>query len=196
VTVRRFNGDGISWQTTEDVTVRNCTVTECANAGLHPGTGSPRSVIEGNESHGNDRFGLFVCWRVRDGRVSHNAFHHNGVSGISTGHKDTALVFEGNRIFANGRDGVQFRPESRSNAPHRTVFRNNAIEDNGTADGGYGFSFHSPAEGVLLEANTIRNTRGGKQRAAVFVGRNAVMPELRGNRIEGHAEGSVVHEKK
>ena len=64
VTVKNFNCDGISWQITEYVTVRNCEVYGCANSGLHPGTGSPFTLIEGNNSHNNDGYGLFVCWRV------------------------------------------------------------------------------------------------------------------------------------
>ena len=47
VNVKNFASDGISWQITEDVTVRNCEISGCANAGLHPGTGSPRTTIEG-----------------------------------------------------------------------------------------------------------------------------------------------------
>jgi hypothetical protein len=195
VTVKDFDRDGISWQITEDVTVRGCDVSGCANAGLHPGTGSPRTLIENNDSHGNDGFGLFVCWRVTDGAVRNNRFHDNNGYGVCTGHKDTDMLFEGNMIFGNGIDGVNFRGETGANAPHRTVFRNNTVENNGRRNGGCGFSFESPAEGVVLEGNTIRNAPGGPQKAAVRIGPNGMPVTLRNNRISGHPEGEVVHGK-
>jgi len=49
VIVKNFNCDGISWQLTEYITVRNCEIYGCANSGLHPGTGSPFTLIEGNK---------------------------------------------------------------------------------------------------------------------------------------------------
>jgi len=64
VQVKDFNGEGISWQITENVRVRNCEVSGSGNTGLHPGTGSPFSVIENNNVHHNDLDGLFICWRV------------------------------------------------------------------------------------------------------------------------------------
>lgn len=192
VTVKKFNNDGISWQITEDVTVRNCEISGCANAGLHPGTGSPRTLIEGNNSHDNDNFGLFVCWRVRNGVVRNNLFIHNGQNGICTGHMDTDMLYEKNQISDNGRDGINLRNESRSNAPHRSVFKNNLVENNGWKNGGYGFSFNSPAEGVILEGNTIQNSKGSSQKAAVLIDKNGLPVMLRNNKISGHPEVETV----
>ena len=190
-----FDRDGISWQITEDVTVRGCDISGCANAGLHPGTGSPRTLIENNDSHENGGFGLFVCWRVTDGTVRNNRFFDNGGYGVCTGHKDTDLLFEGNTISGNGIDGVNFRGETRPNAPHRTVFRNNVVEGNGRKDGGCGFSFESPADGVVLEGNTIRNAPGGRQKAAICIGPQGKPVTLLNNRISGHPDGDVVQKK-
>jgi hypothetical protein len=191
VTVKKFNSDGISWQITEDVTVRNCEISGCANAGLHPGTGSPHTLIEGNNSHDNDNFGLFVCWRVRHGIVRNNLFVHNGQNGICTGHMDTDMLYEKNQISDNGSDGVNLRNESGPNAPHRSVFRNNLVENNGWQNGGYGFSFNSPAEGVIIEDNTIQNTKGNSQKAAVFIDKNGLPVMLRNNKISGHPESEA-----
>ncbi|MBN1895309.1 right-handed parallel beta-helix repeat-containing protein, partial [bacterium] len=188
VAVHRFNGDGISWQITEDVTVKGCTVTGCSNAGLHPGTGSPRTLIDSCDCSGNDRFGLFVCWRVRNGQVRNSRFSSNGLSGICTGHKDTDMLFEGNHIFENKGGGIHFRPETPSNAPHRNVFRGNRVENNG----GFGFSFDSPARDVVLDSNIIRNTEGGQQKAAVRIGRDGLKPSMIKNRITGHPDGEMV----
>jgi hypothetical protein len=195
VTVKDFNCDGISWQITEYVTVRNCEIFGCANSGLHPGTGSPFTLIEGNNSHNNDGYGLFVCWRVRNGIVRKNNFHNNGINGISTGHKDTDVLFTDNHIYENGSDGIQLRGETALNAPHRTVFKKNIIENNGTKEKGYGLAINSKAEGVVLEDNIIRNTGTGKQRAAILLTVNSLPVEMKNNKISGHSEGDVVSEK-
>jgi hypothetical protein len=191
VTVKNFNCDGISWQVTEYVTVRNCEVYGCANSGLHPGTGSPYTLIEGNNSYNNDGYGLFVCWRVRNGIVRKNNFHNNGINGISTGHKDTDVLFADNHIYENGSDGVQLRGETSLNAPHRTIFKNNLIENNGVKEKGYGIAINSKAEGVVLEDNIIRNTGTGKQLAAVLLTVNSLPVEMKNNKISGE----VVKEK-
>jgi len=193
ITVRNFNSDGISWQITEYVTVRNCEVYGCANSGLHPGTGSPFTLIEGNNSHNNDGYGLFVCWRVRNGIVRNNSFHNNGINGISTGHKDTDMLYAGNHIYENGSDGIQLRGETAQNAPHRSIFKNNLIENNGIKVKGYGLSVNCKAEGVVLEDNIIRNSGNGKQAGAVLLTENSHPIGLKNNKISGLPEGEVVN---
>ncbi|MBW6535172.1 MAG: right-handed parallel beta-helix repeat-containing protein, partial [Mariniphaga sp.] len=140
VHVKEFNGEGISWQITENVTIRNSEISGSGNTGMHPGTGSPFTVIENNDVHHNDNDGLFICWRVYQSTVTNNRFHNNGRFGICTGHKDTDVIFTGNHIYENGSDGVHLRGERESNAPHRNTFVKNIIENNGTKNGGYGFS--------------------------------------------------------
>jgi hypothetical protein len=192
VTVKNFNCDGISWQITEYVTVRNCEVYGCANSGLHPGTGSPFTLVEGNNSYNNDGYGLFVCWRVKNGIVRNNSFHNNGINGICTGHKDIDMLYAGNHIFENGSDGIQLRGELAMNAPHRSIFKQNLIENNGIKENGYGISVNCKAEGVVLEDNIIRNTGNGKQAAAVRLTANSLPVELKNNKISGHANGEIV----
>ncbi|MBN2000749.1 right-handed parallel beta-helix repeat-containing protein [candidate division KSB1 bacterium] len=195
VHVRDFDGDGISWQITENITIRHNTVTGCTHCGLHPGSGSPLTTIQDNDVHHNEQDGLFICWRVHHGKVVGNKFHHNTRYGLCTGHKDTDMLFENNHIFENGRDGVHFRAERQSNAPHSNTFINNIIENNGTGGGGYGFSFNSPAENVLLKGNTIRDTGYGFQKAAVFMYKNGSPVELENNRVSGHKLGTIAVER-
>jgi hypothetical protein len=195
VHVKDFNGEGISWQITENVTVRNSEISGSGNIGLHPGTGSPLSTIENNDVHHNTVDGLFICWRVHHSLVKGNKFHHNGRYGICTGHKDTDVLFEGNHIYNNGSDGVHLRGEREANAPHRNTFTANIIENNGRDGTGYGFSVNSPARDLVLRENTIRDTDEGTQKAAIFIHKNGTDPELVNNRIEKHEQGQVVHEK-
>jgi hypothetical protein len=193
VHVRDFNGEGISWQITEHVSIRNSEISGSGNTGLHPGTGSPFSVIENNDVHHNDRDGLFICWRVYESRVRGNKFHHNGRFGICTGHKDTDVWFEDNHIFQNASDGVNLRGERESNAPHRNTFVQNTIENNGTREGGYGFSINAPAKDLLLKENRFLNS-SGTQKAAIYVYSSGLEPALENNQFDRHALGNLVRE--
>jgi hypothetical protein len=195
VHVKDFNGEGISWQITENVTIRNSEISGSGNTGMHPGTGSPFTVIENNDVHHNDNDGLFICWRVYQSTVTNNKFHHNGRYGICTGHKDTDVIFTGNQIFENGSDGVHLRGERESNAPHRNTFVKNTIENNGTKNGGYGFSINSPARDLVLKENIFRSSGDKTQKAAVYIQPNGLPPELINNQMEGHPEGDVLQEK-
>jgi nitrous oxidase accessory protein NosD len=192
VHVKDFNGEGITWQITENVTVRNCEISGCSNMGLHPGTGSPNSLIEGNNSH-NNKVGMFICWRVHHSLVTDNQFHHNSDCGINTGHKDTDVIFKNNHIFENGSDGVFFRDEDPKNSPHRNSFINNIVENNGTAKGGYGFNFNGNALDVLLEDNIIRDNKIGTQKAAIFINKNTPQPKEINNKMSGHKLGNIIN---
>lgn len=194
VVVKDFNGEGISWQITENVTIQNSEIAGSGNIGLHPGTGSPLTVIENNDVHHNAVDGLFICWRVHHSRVSGNRFYENGRYGICTGHKDTDVIFEGNHIYDNGSDGVHLRGERAINAPHRNTFKGNIIENNGRLGTGYGISFNSPAEDVVLLDNTIRDTGSGTQKAGLFFYKNASPVHTEKNSMSGHKLGDELHE--
>jgi len=195
VHVKDFNGEGISWQITENVTVKNCEISGSGNTGLHPGTGSPFSVIENNNVHHNDRDGLFICWRVYQSMVIGNKFHNNGRFGLCTGHKDTDVWFEGNHIYENKSDGIHLRGERESNAPHRNTFVKNVIENNGTDGGGYGFAINSPAKELIIEENTFANS-AGTQKAAIYVTKNGLEPKLVDNNFDNHELGKIIFEEK
>jgi hypothetical protein len=194
VHVKDFNGEGISWQITEYVTVKNSEVSGSSNHGMHPGSGSPFTIIENNNVHSNDNDGLFICWRVYQSQITNNRFHKNGRFGICTGHKDTDVDFTGNHIFENGSDGVHFRIEREPNAPHRNTFLNNTIENNGTINGGYGISINSPVSDLILKENIFRSTGKKTQKAAIYIQSNGLPPELILNQIGAHPDGEVVYE--
>jgi hypothetical protein len=137
-----------------------------------------------------------VCWRVRNGIIRNNSFHNNGINGISTGHKDVDMLFTGNQIFENGSDGIQLRGELPLNAPHRNIFRNNRIENNGMKERGYGISVNCNAEGIIIEDNIFSNTGSGKQAAALFLTKNSLPVEFKNNTITGQPEREVTKEDK
>lgn len=193
VHVKDFNGEGISWQTTEHITVKNSEISGSGNTGMHPGTGSPFTIIENNDVHHNDLDGLFICWRVYESRITGNRFHHNGRFGICTGHKDSDVLFENNHIFENRSDGVNLRGERESNAPHRNTFIRNIIENNGTDGGGYGFSINSPSRDLKLIENSFKNSMK-TQKAAIYVYEAGLEPELKNNQFDAHELGELVKE--
>jgi len=195
--VGRFNGDGISFQTTQDITVEGCEMLENSNFGIHPGTGSARSIIRKCHMHHNDQIGFFLCWRVQEGEFTDNSIEDNGRFGISIGHKDTDNLFVGNTVRRNGRDGVYFRKEKEANGGHRNTFRRNTIEDNGDAEHGCGVHIEGETETIVFEENVIRETRSGDgrtQRVGVYVGPQAQRITLRGNTFAGLLESEVVDE--
>lgn len=190
VHVKDFNGEGISWQITENVTIKNSEISGSGNTGLHPGTGSPLSIIENNNIHHNDVDGLFICWRVYQSRVVGNKIHNNGRFGICTGHKDTDVVFAENHIYENKSDGVNLRGERESNAPHRNTFVKNSIENNV----GFGFSVNSPAKDLVLKENIFKNS-AKTQKAAIYIYAGGSTPTLENNQFDKHEMGEMVFEK-
>jgi len=191
-TVRDFNGDGMSWQITRDVTVEDCVVERSANIGVHPGTGSANTVIRGCGMRANAADGLFLCWRVQDSVIEDCTIVDNGRHGISLGHKDTDNLVRGNTIARNARCGVFFRDEKVSNAGNNNRFEANTIEGNGTAVPSAAVEIRGETSGIVFASNTIRPGDGGDQRVAFAVGPKAADPELHDNEIAGHVDGVMV----
>lgn len=198
-TARNYNGDGISFQITENVTVDRCESYGHSGYGIHPGTGSAHPVVTNCRLHDNGRIGLFLCWRVRHGKFSNNTIENNGNYGISIGHKDTDNEFIENTIARNGESGVYFRSETFLNSGHRNTFRNNKVLDNGGEKAGFGFYIQPQAGDIVIEGNEIADTRstGRTQRYGIYkvqgagsiVSRNNAM---RGHRERDYAEGAIL----
>jgi hypothetical protein len=163
-TVRNFNGDGISFQQSNDVTVTDCFSLNNAGLGLHPGSGSQRPTVRGCTARGNGEDGLYLCWRVRDGVFEHNLLEANSRNGISIGHKDTDNVLRNNRVTGNGRDGVLFRNESEPMAAHRNTLEGNLIENNGQKGEVAAVRVQGQTRGLVFRNNTMRDTRPAAER--------------------------------
>ncbi len=193
--VRRFNGDGISFQQSDDVVVEDCLCAENAQLGLHPGSGSQRPTIRRCTSRDNGQIGLFLCWRVRHGTFDDNVLEGNGFAGISIGHKDTDNVFRRNRSAGNHMWGVYFRDESEPMAGHRNVFIGNTIVDNGTPDEGGGVRVDGETHDLEFEHNEIGSAaRPSRQRVGLSAGPGARRITLRRNRIEGNGVAALESE--
>jgi nitrous oxidase accessory protein NosD len=182
VAARNYNGDGISWQICHDVLVENCVSEGHAGLGLHPGSGSQRTVIRGNRIVGNN-IGIFFCWGVRDGLAEKNHVEGN-VTGISIGHHDTDNIVRGNEVVDSKKTGVLFRPErGKDFTGNRNRIENNRLVDNG-ADSGYAVDIQGGTESIVLAGNEIIETRPGA-RTAIRLGPDTRDIKLDGNQIKG-----------
>lgn len=188
---RNYNGDGISFQITENIQVLDCESFGHTGFGLHPGTGSDKPLVKNCRLHDNGQVGLFLCWRVRHGQFVDNVIENNGQYGISIGHKDTDNLFTNNTIKGNGFCGVLFRQENFANSGHRNTFKENKILDNGKGSKGYGFYVEPMATDIVIAGNSIAETRSGDsrtQRYGVYKVRGAGSVTIQDNAMEGHLE--------
>jgi parallel beta-helix repeat protein len=186
--VRNYNGDGISFQVSQRVTVEECLSEHNAGLGLHPGSGSQQPIVRGNRSLGNDRDGLYVCWRVKHGLFENNEIRGNRGAGISIGHKDTDNEFRHNTITGNGKAGVLFRPETDAMGAHRNTFEQNVILDNGMAESGdlagAGVDIRGPHHDLVFRDNTIGHAQPSPEAGvAIRSSREATGLKADGNRF-------------
>ena len=186
--VRDYNGDGISFQQSNDVKVINCISEGNTFLGLHPGSGSQRPVIKNCQARNNGTDGLFLCWRVRHGLFEDNVLEGNGRHGISIGHKDSDNLLQRNLIRRNGRSGVFFRNELRGMAAHRNRLVSNVIEDNGTREPSPGIYVRGETQDLVSRNNQIRDTRPEGKRSqtiGIKIGPQVGKVTLEDNTIQG-----------
>lgn len=162
--VRRYHGDGISFQQSNDVVVRECVAEENVSLGFHPGSGSQRPVVRDCVARKNGEDGLFLCWRVKEGLFEGNQLEGNGRYGISIGHKDTDNLLRNNRVVGNGEDGVFFRNEAEGMAGHRNRLEGNLIENNGAKEPSAGIRVRGETRDLVFRGNVIRDTRPAAER--------------------------------
>lgn len=187
--VQNYNGDGISFQQSNDVVVNACSVEKCGGLGLHPGSGSQRPTVTNCRAIGNDGDGFFFCWRVRGGVAEGNWLENNGGYGMSLGHKDSDNVVRNNTIIGNQSGGVRWRAESEPMAAHRITFEKNTVRDNQ----GWGLFVDGVTHQTLIRDNQIEDSGAGRQKIGIKIGKQAGEVKLEGNTIR--AERDVVDER-
>jgi parallel beta-helix repeat protein len=186
-TVTSYNGDGISFQQSNDCVVRSCTSEGNASLGIHPGSGSQRPLVEKCTARNNGEDGLFLCWRVRHGVFQENVLEGNGRFGISIGHKDSDNLLRRNHVRLNDEAGICFRDESEAMAAHRNRLEENVIENNGVTNEAPGILVGGETRDLQFIRNTIRDTRSEderKQTIGVLIEERAGPIVLEENAIE------------
>jgi parallel beta-helix repeat protein len=178
--VINYQGDGISFQQSNDVTVTQCVVQHCAGFGLHPGSGSQRPTVSHCRAIQNDEDGFFFCWRVRGGIAEGNWLEGNGGYGMSIGHKDSGNLVRQNTIVGNQRGGVYWRAETEPMAAHRITFEENTVRDNE----GWGLFVDGATRGTVIRNNSIEDTGSGRQHTGIRIGSKAKDITLETNTIK------------
>ena len=179
-TIRGYNGDGISFQQSNDVAVTECVSEDNAALGLHPGSGSQRPTVRRCIARRNGTDGLFLCWRVRHGLFEENVLEDNGRFGISIGHKDSDNLLRRNVVRSNKEHGVFFRNESLGMAPHRNRLEENAIENNGGAE----IRIRGHVNDLVFRNNVIRDSRTQDTNVAILIEETVGPIVLENNKIE------------
>jgi hypothetical protein len=184
VTARNFNGDGISWQVCHDVRTEDCHSHDNAGFGLHPGSGSQRTVVTGNKLERND-IGFFFCWGVKWGLVENNSMLDNKRFGVSIGHNDTDNIVRNNQILRSGKTGIYLRQEHGPTfSPSRNRIEANRVVDSGN-ESGVAVDIEGVTESVMLKRNILLETRQPASRIGVRISKDAKQIELAENRIDG-----------
>lgn len=186
VIARNYNGDGMSWQICHDVTVEDCHSHGHSGLGLHPGSGSQRSLMRRNVSEDND-IGIFFCWGVRFSVAEGNLLRNNRGSGISIGHRDNDNIVRDNEVVGSGKVGVLFRRESVA-AFHarRTRLEGNRILDTGGEDG-IGIDIRGETGPAEIVNNQVRERRAPAKRTGIRMEAGVRGIRLEGNTLEGFA---------
>lgn len=186
VQARNYNGDGISWQICHDVLVENCVSEGHAGLGVHPGSGSQRTIVRNNRLMGN-HIGLFFCWGVRFGLAEKNHIEGNDI-GISIGHHDTDNLVRNNEVTGSKTVGVLFRPERGPDfTGDRNRIENNRLVNN-AAQGGFAVDIQGGTKSIVLAGNEIIDTRGASAPTAIRLGPETSKITLQDNRIQGFAK--------
>ena len=186
-TVRNYNGDGISFQQCNDVSVISCASEGNAGLGLHPGSGSQRPIVRQCVARNNGEDGLYLCWRVKHGLFEENILEGNGRYGISIGHKDTDNLLRKNQVRGNHENGILFRNETAGMAGHRNRVEDNVIENNGTKDGAAAIRIRGETNDLVFKNNIIRESRTGrdaKQTVGIELEEKVGAVTLEGNQVE------------
>jgi parallel beta-helix repeat protein len=184
--VRNYNGDGISFQQSNDVSVINCICENNNNLGIHPGSGSQRPRVKNCIARNNGSDGLFLCWRVRHGLFTDNVLEGNRRFGISIGHKDSDNILSRNVVRSNHQDGVFFRNETLGMAAHRNRLEENVIENNGVGREAAGIRIRGYTNDLVFKNNIIRDTRDAdsqKQTVGIRIEEHVGQVTLDGNKI-------------
>jgi len=201
-------GDGFLLISCEHTIIEDCEGAYNTYHGIHPGSHSPWTIVRRCVMHHNGSDGLYICWGVRESEFTDNVIYNNGIrkvgkrNGISIGHKDTDNLIARNHIYENAVAGIWFRQKTEANGAHRTIIRDNIIENNGLrehSNRGYGIYISGITHDILIENNFIRETRKGDeavQKNALQIQPGVTRVQMVNNKISGHSEKAIIDNSK
>lgn len=184
ITVRDFHGDGISFQQTKDVLIEDCVCHDNKGHGLHPGSGSVRSVMRRVKCLNNEDDGIYYCLRVSFSLTEDCTLEGNGNDGVSVGARDTDHIIRRNTIRHNGRHGIYFRRGDKARAGHRCLVEANKLEGNCAKEGVGGICIDGVTMDIHMKGNHV--TLAGREdwsASGIVVGAEASRIYSEGNEV-------------
>lgn len=183
LTVRNYNGDGISFQACVNTCVENSFIHGNKGSGLHPGSGSVGFIMRRIVSTGNEHDGLYYCLRVSYSLCEACLFEKNKRNGISIGHADTDAIIRNNTISNNGGFGLITRHDAAGSSGDRTLIYENVFQDNG------GEGAEVMLEAASVDLHIVRNqfisTNPDHPRIAIYMKEPGNVLHLHANPISG-----------
>ncbi len=185
VIARNYNGDGFSWQTSDDFHFENCKAINNADLGFHPGGSAQRPVMVNCTGNGNSQ-GLYFCWGVTDGLVDNCTFSGNIKYGISIGHRDTDNLIQNCLVENNKEIGIYFRKDEEGEffTGNRNMIRNCTVKDNGSAKDGVGIDITWKTKDITIENSKFISSQPGRQKIGIQIGRDAERIKTSGNTFD------------
>jgi parallel beta-helix repeat protein len=184
LTLRNYNGDGLSFQQTVDTLIEDCVSEDNNGHGLHPGSGSVRPVMRRVHCRNNAHDGIFYCLRVSFSLTEDCILENNGYHGISVGGRDTDHILRGNTVRNNGQNGIYFRPGDLAMAGHRCRVEGNRIVENCVKEGAGEIFIDGETRDIHILGNTIQaKAHGDRPAVGIVVGERAGEIVVHGNRI-------------
>lgn len=135
VIVKNYNGDGISFQQSVNTRIEKCKCIDNNGHGLHPGSGSIKSVMREIVSSRNGMDGIFYCLRVSYTLCENCELSENKRDGISIGHRDFDSIIRKNSIINNFRNGIYIRKDPLGRSAHRNLIEGNIFSGNCKQEG-------------------------------------------------------------
>jgi len=180
VIAQNYNGDGFSFQVSDDIYFTNCQALNNADLGFYPGSGSQRPVFKNCIAKGNSQ-GLFFCWGISDGLAENCVFSENVKYGANFGHRDTDNVMRNCVIERNGEVGIIFREENELRTGDHNRIEGCLIRDNGGAASGSGVDIQGKTSDITVANCHFENTQNSKQRTAIRISPEAERITLESN---------------
>ena len=134
VKVKKYNGDGISFQQCVNTLIDGCIAEDITGVGIHPGSGSVGVVIRNTKGIRNGHSGLGFCFRVTRTLLENCIFSDNGCWGIGIAGRDTDIEIRNCEIERNGYYGIHFYKDIQSQTGNNTLIADNIIRGNGTRE--------------------------------------------------------------
>lgn len=182
VSERDFMGEGLGFQMSSHVTIRDCHFAGNTGNGFHPGAGSTAALFKNCTAEGNGAAGFFFCVRANHITVRDCAFTGNTVCGISVGTRDSFNLIEGCRIEANAGPGILFRPTDRPVEMQAVRVTGCTITGNASATGHGQIDVRGNAHDLIVEHNEITGIPG-VERAGIHIAPSAERVWLDDNAI-------------